>query len=103
MAEHFERFWAQALVTVSQAEGEVTKTIQRIADVAGWGPEEVKRQAREFSERLTSQRKDLERSVEEGVRKALTRVRLPRRDELQELQARMDRVASRLDALAGRR
>ena len=65
MAEAFERVWSQALLAVSTAEEEVTRTVQRVAAAAGWSQDEVKRQAREFTERLTGHRKDLEHNVEE--------------------------------------
>jgi poly(hydroxyalkanoate) granule-associated protein len=98
----FERLWGQALVAVTQAEEEATKAVQRIAEAAGSGQDEVKRQVRELSDRLVRQRKDLEHSVEEGVRRTLARLRVPRREEVQDIQARLDRVAARIDALARR-
>jgi hypothetical protein len=98
----FERLWGQALVAVTQAEEEATKAVQRIAEAAGSGQDEVKRQVRELSERLVRQRKDLEHSVEEGVRRTLARLRVPRREEVQDIQSRLDRVAARIDALARR-
>ncbi|MCI0670345.1 MAG: phasin family protein [Myxococcaceae bacterium] len=97
--EVFERLWGQALLAVSAAEEEATRAVQRAAELAGSSQEEVRRQVREFSDRLAGHRKDLERNVEEGVRTALARLRLPRRDELQELHGRLDRLSQRLEAL----
>jgi polyhydroxyalkanoate synthesis regulator phasin len=99
LAEYFEKVWSQALVAVSTVEEEATKVVQRVADAAGWSQDEVRRHAREFAERLAEQRRDLESNVEEGVKRALARVRLPRRDELAEITARLDRIDQRLDAL----
>src|SRR5579863_5668468 len=102
ITEYFERVWGQALVAVSQAEEEAGKAVQKLAGVAGWGQEEIKRQARELGERLVRQRKDLEHSVDEGVRRTLSALRVPRREEIQDIQARLERVAARIDALARR-
>lgn len=103
LPEAFERVWSQALLAVSAAEEEAQRVAQRVAALAGWGPEEVRRQARELTARLANQRHDLERTVEDGVRRTLSRMRVPRREELQDLTARLDRVAARLEALAQER
>ncbi|MFL5344813.1 MAG: phasin family protein [Hyalangium sp.] len=99
VAEAFERVWSQALLAVSTAEEEVNRTLQRVAAAAGWSQEEVKRQAREFTERLAGHRKGLEHSVEEAVRGAVSRLKVPRREELQEFEARLARLAERIEAL----
>jgi polyhydroxyalkanoate synthesis regulator phasin len=98
-----ERMWAQALVAVSSVEEEAAQVVQRLQAVAGWSQDEVRRQVAEVSERLTSQRLTLEKGIEEGVRRAVARLRVPRRDQIQALQARLDRVAARLDRLGERR
>jgi polyhydroxyalkanoate synthesis regulator phasin len=97
--EVFEKAWGQALLAVSTAEDEAAKVAARFAEVAGWGQEEVKRQVREFSDRLTTQRKDLERNVEEGVKRALSKMKVPRRDDLEEIASRLDKISARIDAL----
>jgi hypothetical protein len=102
VVEYFQRLWGQALVAVSQAEDEAGKAAQKFAEVTGWGQEEIKRQARELSERLVRQRRDLEHSVEEGVRRTLLTLRVPRREEIHDIQARLERVAARIEALARR-
>jgi polyhydroxyalkanoate synthesis regulator phasin len=103
VVETFERVWSQALLAVTTAEEEATRTVQRVAATAGLSQEEVKRHAREFTERLVGHRKDMERNVEEGVRRALSHLKLPRREELQDFEARLDRLAARIDALGQRK
>lgn len=97
LTEHFERVWTQALMTVSTAEDEAAKVLQRVAEVAGWSQDEVKRHAREVTERLTTQRRELERNFDENVRKTLARLKVPRRDEILELEARIERLTERLN------
>lgn len=97
--EVFEKVWSQALVAVSTAEDEAAKVGARMAEAAGWSPDELKRQVRELTERLASQRRSLETSVEEGVKGALAKLRVPRRDELADVAARLDAVARRIESL----
>jgi hypothetical protein len=103
LSETFERIWGQALVAVSAAEEEAARALQRAAAVAGWSQDEVVRQVRVFTDRLASQRRDLERNVEDGVRRALGVLKLPRREQLQDFEARLARLSERLDALEHRK
>ncbi|MGZ5956804.1 MAG: phasin family protein [Myxococcaceae bacterium] len=99
VVEVLERMWAQALTAVSSVEDEAARVVQRAQTVAGWSQDEVRRQMGELAERLAAQRKELEQGLEERVRGTLQRLRVPRRDEVQALAARVDRVAERLEKL----
>ena len=99
VVEVLERMWAQALTAVSSVEDEAARVVQRAQTVAGWSQDEVRRQMNELTERLAAQRKELEQGLEERVRGTLQRLRVPRRDEVQALAARLDRVAERLEKL----
>jgi polyhydroxyalkanoate synthesis regulator phasin len=99
LAEAFERFWSQALATVTNAEEEAGKWVGKVAQAAGWSPEEIKRQVNELGERLSSQRVQAEKGLDEAVKKTLARVKVPRAAELQALNARLDAVSRRLEAL----
>ncbi len=103
LPEYVEKVWSQALIAVSTAEDEATRLVARLAAAAGWGQDEVKRQVQELSERLLTQRRSLETNVEEAVRGTLARLQVPRREQVLELTARLDRLAERVDALARRR
>jgi polyhydroxyalkanoate synthesis regulator phasin len=96
----FKDAWAQALAGVTAAEQEAEKVLGRIADVAGLTPEDVRRHAKEFGERLQTQRREVERAVDEAVKKATDRFRLPSREEVAALRRRVDELAAKLDALA---
>ena len=99
VVEVLERMWAQALTAVSSVEDEAARVVQRAQTVAGWSQDEVRRQMNELTERLAAQRKELEQGLDERVRGALQRLRVPRRDEVQALTARVDRVTERLEKL----
>jgi polyhydroxyalkanoate synthesis regulator phasin len=99
LPEQFRETWSQALAAVSNAEEEAQKALARVSDLAGWGPEEVRRHARELADRLAGQRRELEKNIETGVNKALSRIKLPRRQEVSRLQERVAAVSSRIDAL----
>ncbi len=98
--ETFKEAWSHALAGVNAAEQEAEKVLTRIADAAGFSPDDVRRHAREFGERLASQRREVERAIDDAVRKAANRFRLPTREDLDALQKRLDAVAQRVDALA---
>ena len=99
----FKDAWSQALVGINAAEQEAEKVLGRIADAAGFTPEDVRRHARDFGERLTAQRREIERSLDEAVKKATNRIRFPSRDEVDGLRQRVDALAARLDAMAQER
>ena len=99
VVEVLERMWAQAVTAVSSVEDEAARVVQRAQTVAGWSQDEVRRQMGELAERLAAQRKELEQGLEERVRGTLQRLRVPRRDEVQALAARVDRVTERLERL----
>jgi len=99
LPEQFRDAWSQALAAVSNAEDEAQKALVRVSELAGWGPEEVRRHARELTDRLTGQRRELEKNIEVGVKKALSRVKLPKREEVASLQARVAALSTRIDAL----
>jgi polyhydroxyalkanoate synthesis regulator phasin len=96
----FKEAWSQAVAGVNAAEQEAEKVFSKLADAAGFSKDDVKRHAREFGERLTTQRKELERAIDDGVRRAANRFRLPTKEDLDALQRRLDAVAERVDALA---
>ncbi|HVE86051.1 MAG TPA: hypothetical protein VND93_24510 [Myxococcales bacterium] len=98
-----ERLWSQALMAVSTAGEEVGRTAQRLAERAGLNPEEMRGHLREFTERLTTQRRDFETRVEEAARRALASVRVPRREQVQELQTRLAALEERVASLVQKR
>ena len=96
----FKEAWSQALVGLNNAEQEAEKVLNKIADAAGFSPEDVRRHAREFGERLTTQRRDLEKAIDEAVKRTANRFRIPTQADIDALQKRVDAVASRLEALS---
>ena len=99
VVEALERMWAQAVTAMSSVEDEAARVVQRAQTVAGWSQDEVRRQMGDLAERLAAQRRELEQGMEERVRGALQRLRVPRREEVQALMARVDRVAERVETL----
>ena len=90
--EFFQQIWGQALTTVAHTEEEAQKLLGRLQ---GMSQEE----ARKLSERLAAQRKDLERRVEDVVKASVARLKVPRRDEVAHLNARLDALTKRLAVL----
>ncbi|HZZ84663.1 MAG TPA: phasin family protein [Anaeromyxobacteraceae bacterium] len=98
--EMFKEAWSQALVGLNAAEAEAEKVLQKLVDAAGLSPEDMKKHAREFGERLGAQRQELERTIDDAVRRASQRFKVPTREDLNQLKQRLDAVDERLDALA---
>jgi polyhydroxyalkanoate synthesis regulator phasin len=98
--ELFKEAWSHALAGATAAEQEAERVFNRVADVAGFSPEDVRRHAREFGERLKLQRKELEKSIDEGVRKAATRLQVPTKRDLDALEQRLTALATKVDELA---
>jgi polyhydroxyalkanoate synthesis regulator phasin len=101
--EKFKEAWSQALVGLNAAEAEAEKVLGRLADAAGLTQDDVKRHAREFGERLTLQRREVELAIEDGARRAAARFRVPSRDEVDALKRRLDELTGRLEALVEER
>ena len=99
----FREAWSQALVGFNTAEAEAEKVLARLADAAGLTPQDVKHHAREFGERLTQQRREVERAIDDGVRRAAAQFKIPTRDEIESLKRRIDQLADRLEAVAQER
>ncbi len=99
----FKDAWAQALVGLNAAEQEAEKVLNRLAETAGFSTDDVRRHARELGERLTAQRREVERAIEEAVRKAAARFKLPTARDIEELKQRLDQVAERVEALSRER
>ena len=98
--EMFKDAWSSALAGVNAAEAEAEKVLGKLADVAGFSPEDVKRHAREFGERLTTQRRDLERAIDDAVKRTANRFRIPTKADIEALEKRVDDVSARVEALA---
>lgn len=101
--DRFKELWSQALLTVGAAEEEARKLLDRLSELVEIGPEDVQRYRREFAERLRSQRKDLERTVEDGVHRAFGRLRIASRAEVEALHSKLDALSERLEAATRRR
>jgi poly(hydroxyalkanoate) granule-associated protein len=101
--EMFKDAWSSALAGVNAAEVEAEKVLGKLADAAGFSPEDVRRHARDFGERLTTQRRELEKTIDEAVRRATHRFRIPSQSDIDALQKRVDAVAARIEALSKER
>ncbi|MCA2978676.1 MAG: phasin family protein [Myxococcaceae bacterium] len=100
IAEFFQHVWGQALLTVTGAEDEAAKLLARVQGMAGWSQDEVKRQVRDYADKLTSQRREMERKVEDTVRVSLHRLRVPRKEEIAQLNSRLDTLHRRIEQLS---
>ncbi len=98
--EMFKEAWSHALAGVNAAEQEAEKVFNRVADVAGFSPEDVRRHAREFGERLQAQRKELEKAIDDGVKRAAARLQVPTKGDLDAIEQRLTALSTKVDELA---
>jgi polyhydroxyalkanoate synthesis regulator phasin len=99
----FREAWSLALLKVGAAEDEAAKALQRAGELAGRGEEEARKLVAELGERLTAQREELEKSIEDRINRAVARLKLPQRGEIEALSERLDRISERIDKLRARR
>lgn len=99
VAEIVQQWWDQAAGAVSNAEEEVARLFARLPGMAALQPDEARRHVRELAERLMQQRKDSERRLEEAVRVAVGRLKVPTRDDVQLLSARLESLSKRIEEL----
>ena len=97
----FKEAWSNALAGVNAAEAEAEKVFARLAETAGFSPDDVRRHAREFGERLGAQRREIEKAIDDAVRRTANRFRIPTQADIEALSKRVDAVSARIDALAG--
>jgi polyhydroxyalkanoate synthesis regulator phasin len=95
--------WSQALVAVNAAEEEVQKIVSRVSGWVEMKPEEARRLGVELSDKLRAERNQVEAGLESAVHRALTPFRLPSRDDLAGLHARVSILEARIDRLVARR
>jgi polyhydroxyalkanoate synthesis regulator phasin len=103
LASYVREAWSQALVAVNDAGDEVQKIVHRMTGWVELGPEEARRLSVELAEKLRRERAELEATVEAAVAKAAGPFRLPSRDDVAALDARLKSLEGRVDALLASR
>ena len=96
LEKFFKEAWSRALTGVGAAEQEAEKVLGKVTGMSG---EELRKQAREMGERLVAQRREIEKAIDEGVRKAAGRLHVPTPSELEALKKRMDDLTARVEAM----
>jgi len=93
----FGELWAQALVTAEAAEEEVRRLVDRLATAADLRPRDLQAFRAALATRLSVQRRELERGLDESVRHAMGRFHLPSRAQVAALRQRVVALAARLE------
>ena len=87
--------WRTAVDKLPPATQHITKSVDRLTQKIESGHEEALKAARE----LTRKVRDDQRRIEQGIRTALTRVRVVASDEIRELERRVDLLGDRLERI----
>jgi hypothetical protein len=99
LEEILREAWLDTLGTLERTETEVLRLGERLRE-AVIGDESA---AAAFTSKVRQRSAELERHVDEGVRRALAHVADPLRGEIEALRERTERLAARLDEQARRR
>lgn len=102
LVEFAREAWTQALVAVNATEEEVQRIVSRVSAWVEMGPEEARRLRMELSEKLRGERDQLEAGIESAVKKALTPFRVPNKEDLAALHARVSVLEARVDRILSR-
>ena len=103
VAAYVRDAWGQAIVTASDATEDVQRIVGRLADWAGFVPDESRRLVSELTERLRADRAQLESTLESAIRRAVAPFRLPPRGEVLAVETRLRELEARLDRLIAAR
>lgn len=102
LSDAFREAWSLALAKVEVAEEEVGRILHRAGEAAGLHPEEFRKIAADLRARLAAQHHEFERSVDDGIHRAIGRLKVPRREDLEAIRDRVARAGERLEALRTR-
>jgi polyhydroxyalkanoate synthesis regulator phasin len=103
LQEMLRETWMNALGVLHTAEGELSRVAARWIDLLGKPKEGAQQWAQDLQQRMRRNREVFEQKVEEGVRTAAERVRVPLVHEVSVLRARVEKLSERIDQEAARR
>lgn len=95
--------WLAALGAFSFAENEAKKIGERLSKIGIFSPKEREKILKEIRKRIEKNRKLLEAKIEEGIDKALHRLRIPTQKEIKNLQARVNALSKKVEANSKRK
>ncbi len=95
--------WGHALLAVNDAGDEVQRMLGRLSGWVEMRPDEARRVAHELAERLKAERRQIELAIDGAVRRSATPFRLPTREQVAAIDARLEAIEARLDRLAAKR
>jgi len=103
VADVLKDAWSQALLAVDAAEEEAQKLLSRLSGLVEVAPQDARKVANDFAERLAKQRAAIEHGLEEGVKKALNRFRIPSKEDVEALSARVEKLDAKVRDLLDKR
>ncbi|MSP63531.1 MAG: hypothetical protein EXR72_24945 [Myxococcales bacterium] len=96
--------WMHALGVITGAEGEVARAAHRVLEAVGLSTDaEAKGPTRELFARFRRNRALFEQRVDEGVKAAVARVRLPLAQEIALLRGRVEKLQKSVEEFKRRR
>lgn len=98
-----QRAWRETVGTYATDEGVTRNLVQRLVDFGALSRDESVHVLVDFKQRIEQNRKELDRRVDESIKRATDRLTVPTPAELEKLRARVDELEERLESVQGRR
>lgn len=100
LSESLQRAWNDALAATASVEEDLKRKLGQFLSRSGLqhGSEEVARVAADLSRRLQRNREEIERTFDETMRAAMTKVRDPLLEEIASLRGRAEKLAQRIES-----
>jgi polyhydroxyalkanoate synthesis regulator phasin len=102
-ASRVQRAWKESVGTYATDEGQTRNLLQRLVEFGSLSQKEAKDAFADMQHRIKENRRELDRRVDESLKRATARLTIPSPSEIEDLRARVDELEERVkDAEAGR-
>lgn len=98
-----QRAWRETVGTYATEERATRNLVQRLVDFGAVSRDESANMLVEFKKRIEQNRKELDRRVDESIKRATERLTIPTPAELEKLRARVAELEQRVESAERRR
>lgn len=102
-ASRVQRAWRASVGTYATDEGETRNLLQRLVEFGSLSQKEAKEALADMRSRIEENRKELDKRVDESLKRATARLTVPSPAEIEQLRARVDELEERVKDAEARR
>lgn len=103
LVHRIQRAWRETVGTYATEEGPTRNLVQRLVEFGELSREEAAHVLVGFKKRIEENRRELDRRVDESLKRATSRFTLPSPAELEQMQQRVSELEERLDDVERRK